>query len=223
MVRRLLRNKWFIITVIIIVLVSSISLLSLRIDFSEREDSFLNYFSQQEGVPEVFAQLEQLTPKDSVVLCWWDYGRAVVEWSHREVVEAYPSRDIWNSIGSNRDPLRNLEAQIFGRWGSSEKIHDMARMFMLPEESSLQLMKNYSIAHVLVFTSDDLQKFYWIARIADYNGTEYLSTKDDSYQPTAIGTQVTLLRLLFDDTLHPRHFTKLYDNNRGKIFQVDYP
>jgi hypothetical protein len=47
------------------------------------------------------------------------------------------------------------------------------------------------------------------------NGTDY--------QPTAAGSQVTLLRLVFDDTLHPTHFTKLYDNGKGKIYRIDYP
>jgi hypothetical protein len=92
--RKILRSKWFITVVGIVILVPSLFLLALRIDFGEREDSVLRYLSQEEGMPEVFAQLKQLTPKSSVVLCWWDYGRAVIEWSQREVVEAYPSRDI---------------------------------------------------------------------------------------------------------------------------------
>jgi len=67
-----------------------------------------------------------------------------------------------------------------------------------------------------------MQKFSWIAKIAGYNSSDYLTVNDGNYQPTALGSQVTLLRLLFDDTLHPTHFTKLYDNGRGKIYQVDY-
>jgi len=209
-------------TLVIVILIPLILLLALRIDFGQREDAVLRYFSQQEGMPEVFAQLEQLTPPDSVVLCWWDYGRAVRKWSHREVIEAYPSRDIWYTLGSSRDPLHSLEAQIFGTWGSSEKIHDLAMMLMLSEEQSLQIMKEYNVSHVLVFTPDDLQKFHWIAQIAGYNGTDYLKVKDNTYQPTELGSQVTLLRLLFDDTLHPTHFTELYDNGKGKIYEVNY-
>jgi len=217
------RSKWFAVIIAIIVLISALLLLALRIDFGEREDAVLEYFSKQEGMPEAFAQLEELTPPNSVVLCWWDYGRAVREWSHREVIEAYPSRDIWHTVGSSRDPLRNLGAQLFGTWGSSERIHDLARIFMLPEEQSLPLMKSYNVSYVLVFTPDDLQKFHWIAEIAGYNATEYLTLQDDNYQPTALGSQVTLLRLLFDDTLHPQHFTKLFDNGKGKIYHIDYP
>jgi len=222
MVRRFWRSKWFIITFVIVILVPLMLWLALRINFGEREDAVLKYFSEQEGMPEAFAQLEELTPYGSIVLCWWDYGRAVREWCHREVIEAYPSRDIWYTVGSSKDPWHNLEAQIFGTWGSSEKIHDLARMFMLQEEQSLQIMRNYNVSHVLVFAPDDLQKFPWIAKIAGHNSTDYLTVSDGTGQPTALGSQVTLLRLLFDDTLRPRHFTKLYDNGKGKIYRVDY-
>ncbi|MDH5448177.1 MAG: hypothetical protein OEY24_03005 [Candidatus Bathyarchaeota archaeon] len=217
------RSKWFAIILAIIVLVVALISVALRIRFVEREDAVLKYFSQQEGMPEAFAQLEQLTPPNSVILCWWDYGRAVREWSHREVIEAYPSRDIWYTVGSSRNPWHNLGAQLFGTWGSSEKIHDLARVFMLPEEQSLPIMRNYDVSYALVFTPDDLQKFCWIAEIAGYNATEYLTLQGDEYHPTMLGSQATLLRLLFDDTLHPQHFTKLFDNGKGKIYRVDYP
>jgi len=220
--RRFWRSKWFILTIVIVIFIPSLLMLILRLNFGQREDAVFEYFSKEEHMPEVFAQLEQLTPSNSVVLCWWDYGRAVRQWSHRQVVEAYPSRDIWYSMGSSRDPWHNLETQIFGTWGSSEKIHDMATMFMTPEEQSLQMMRHYGVSHVLVFTPDDMQKFYWIAQIAGQNGTEYLTMKDNTYQPTDLGTQTTLLRLLFDDTLHPVHFTKVYDNGKGKIYRVNY-
>jgi hypothetical protein len=126
-------------------------------------------------------------------------------------------------MASSRDPWHALETQIFGRWGSTERIHDIAKMLMLPEEQSLQLMRDYNVSYALVFTPDDAEKFYWIAQIAGYNGTEYLTKNGDTYQPTTQGAQATILRLLFDDTLHPTHFTKLYDNGRGKIYHVDYP
>ncbi len=122
------RTKWFLVAVLLTISVASASiLLALRITFQEREDAVLKYFSEQEGMPETFAQLRNLTTPDSVVLCWWDYGRAVRGWSNREVIEAYPSRDIWESVGASRDPWQNFEAQLFGTWGSSERIHDLAR------------------------------------------------------------------------------------------------
>lgn len=93
---------------------------------------------------------------------------------------------------------------------------------MLREEQTLPIMKNYNVSYVLVFTPDDLEKFAWIAKIAGYNTTEYLTKSGDNYQPTTLGSQVTLLRLLFDDTIHPNCFTKLYDNGKGKIYHVEY-
>jgi len=220
---RFLRRKWLILTVVAIVVILLSFFVALRLDFGQREDAVLTYFSQEKGMPETFAELEKLTPNSSIILCWWDYGRAVRLWSHREVVEAYPSRDIWNTLGNSRDPLNALEAQIFGTWGSSEKIHDLARIFMLPEDQSLQIMQTYGVSYAVVFTPDDLQKFNWIANIAGYNGADYLSVNGTTYTPTTLGSQVTLLRLLFDETLHPIHFTKLYDNGKGKIYRVNYP
>jgi hypothetical protein len=217
------RRKWIIVTVAIIALTLLSFFVTLRLDFGQREEEVLRYFSQEEGMPGVFAELEQLTPNDSIILCWWDYGRAVKLWSRREVIEAYPSRDIWNSMASSRDPLTALETQIFGTWGSSEKIHDLARIFMLPEDQSLQIMQAYQVSYALVFTPDDLQKFNWIASIADCDGTRYLSVNGTSYTPTTLGSQVTLLRLLLDGVLHPTHFTKLFDNGKGKIYRIDYP
>lgn len=218
-----LRSKWFIIILAIIALLVVLIIVVLRTRFIEREDAVLEYFSKQEGMPDAFAQLEQLTPAGSVVLCWWDYGRAVREWSFREVIEAYPSRDIWHTVGSSRDPWHNFAAQIFGSWGSSERIHDLTKILLLTEEQALPIMKRYNVSYALVFTPDDLQKFHWIAEIGGYNSTEYLTLQDDIYQPTALGSQTTLLRLLFDDTLNPRWFTKLFDNGKGKIYRVDYP
>lgn len=221
------RSKWFVVILTIIVLLPALLLLALRIDFltheREREDAVLKYFSQQEGMPETFSYLEQITSPSSVILCWWDYGRAITEWSHREVIEAYPSRDIWHTVGSSRNPWHNLGAQLFGTWGSSEKIHDLARIFMLSEEEALPIIGSYNASYALVFTPDDLQKFRWIAEIAGYNATEYLTLQGDVYQPTLLGSQATLLRLLFDEILHPQHFTKVFDNEKGKIYRVDYP
>jgi hypothetical protein len=217
------RNKWFVLAIVLIaMLVFSLLLVALKLDFDEREDAVLRYFSEQSGMPETFTELENLTEPNAIVLCWWDYGRAVQQWSNREVIEAYPSRDIWESVGVSRDPWQNLAAQFFGTWGSSEKIHDIAEIFMLPEEQALNLMSKYGVSYALVFTPDDLQKFNWIAEIAGYNASKYLTIQGNLYQPTELGAHVTLLRLLFDETLHPQHFTKLFENSKGKIFRIDY-
>jgi hypothetical protein len=222
---RFWRKKWFIAIVILIILVvTSLSIVWMKLDYVHENDAVLEYFSRQLGMPDAFAKLEQLTPPGSVVLSWWDYGRAVIEWSHREVIEAYPSRDIWYTVGTSRTFMGNLRAQLFGTWGSSERIHDLAKIFMQPEELSLPIMEKYNVKYALVFSPDDLQKFQWIAQIAGYNSTNYLTynKENDTYQPTILGGEVTLLRLLFDNTLEPQHFTKLYDNGKGEIYQVNY-
>jgi len=226
MTRRFWRKKWFLTTIAaIILLATSLSLLALKFDYEREKDAVLEYFSRQPGMPDAFTMLEQLTPPASVVLCWWDYGRAVREWSHRDVIEAYPSKDIWYSVGASRSFLKNLRAQLFGTWGSSKKIRDLANIFMLPEDQALPIMRIYNATYALVFTPDDLQKFSWIAEIAGCNTTEYLiyNKENDTYEPRALGSQSTLLRLLFDDSLQPQHFTKLFDNGRAKIYRIDYP
>ena len=221
------RSKRFIIALAIIVLVPSVLLVALKVDVGlreqENEDEVLEYFSRQTGMSEAFAQLEQLTPSGSVVLCWWDYGRAVQEWSNREAIESYPSKDVWSSVGRSQDPWHTLGAHLFGTWGSSQKIHDIAAMFMLPESQSLAIMRDYNVSYVLVFVPDELQKFHWIADIAGFNATNYLIEEQGVYQPTELGAQSTLLRLVFDDELPPQYFTKVFDNGKGKIYRVDYP
>jgi hypothetical protein len=222
MARKILGSTWFKVLVLLLILVPALFLVGMKLDFGRREDVVLKYFSQEPGMPEAFAMLQENTTEGSVVLCWWDYGRAVQQWSHREVIEAYPSRDLWYTLGISRDALQTLEAQLFGTWGSSEKIHDLATMFMSTEEEAMPMMRSYNVSYVLVFTPDDLQKFGWIARIAGLNSTDYLTVNGDDYQPTELGSHVMILRLLFDETLHPAHFTKLYDNGKGKVFSVDY-
>ena len=152
---RLRRSRWLFVLIAIMALVV-VSLAVFRLDFGEREDAVLEYFSQQEDMPETFAQLTTLTPTDAIILCWWDYGRAVRDWSHRAVIEAYPSRDIWHTVGASRDFWHNMEAQIFGTWGSSERIHDLAAIFMQPEEHALPLMKKYDVSYAVAFTPDEL-------------------------------------------------------------------
>ncbi len=173
---------------------------------------------------DAFAMLEDLTPPGSVVLCWWDYGRAVKEWSHREVIEACPSRDIYYTVGSSRSFFGNLQSQLFATWRSSERIHDLADTFMWTEEQALPVLAKYNAKYALVFTPDELQKLSWIAGIAGYNSTEYLTyNKDnDTYEYTTRGAEATLLRLLFDDALHPRHFTRIFENDKARIFEIKY-
>jgi len=225
MTPRFWRKRWFLAVVIIIVLVAaSLSLVWMKSDYDREQDAVLQYFSRTPKMPEAFANLTELTPPGSVVLCWWDYGRAVREWSQREVIEAYPSRDIYYTVGSSRSLFGNLQSQLFGTWGSSERIHDLVNIFMLPEEQSLPLIAKYNAKYALVFIPDELEKFPWIAQIAGYNATEYLvyHEESDTYEPTAKGAQVSLLRLVFESASLSPHFTKLFDNDKAKIYQIDY-
>jgi asparagine N-glycosylation enzyme membrane subunit Stt3 len=223
---RFWRKKQLLASVVIIIILIAflLFLLSLKFDYDRENDAVLQYYSHQLGMPDAFAALETLTPTDAVVLCWWDYGRAVMEWSHREVIEAYPSREIANSVGSTKTLWGNLQAQIFAKWGSHEKIQDIARAFMLNEEQSLQILHKHNASYAIVFVPDELQKFGWIAQTAGFSSTKYLTYNEDTqkYDPTSQGEEVTLLRLIFDDTWQPRHFTKLYDNEKAKIYRIDY-
>ena len=135
------RKKWFRISVIITIFLvaSALFLTTVKFSYDSENDAVLHYFSSQQGMPDAFVALKRLTPSDAVVLCWWDYGRAVREWSYRNVIEAYPSREIAQSVGATRSFLGNLGAQFFGKWGSHEKIQDIARAFMFNEEQSLQI------------------------------------------------------------------------------------
>ena len=220
------RKKWLLTAVIItiILVVTALFLTTVKFSYDSENDAVLHYFSSQQGMPDAFSALERLTPSDAVVLCWWDYGRAVKEWSRREVIEAYPSREIAQSVGATRSLLGNMGAQIFGKWGSHERIQDIARAFMFNEEQSLQISKKYNASYVLVFVPDELEKFTWIAQIADYDSTGYLTYNEENeeYEPTARGEEVTLLRLIFDDVWQPRYFTKLYETDKAKRYKINY-
>ena len=223
---RFWRKKWLLAAVVIMIVVTALSIfiVTLRFDYDRENDAIMQYFAHQPGMSDAFTALETLTPPNSVTLCWWDYGRAVREWSHREVIEAYPSREIAESVGSYRSLWGNLEAQLFAKWGSNDRIKDIARAFTLNEEESLQITNKYGAGYVLVFVPDELEKFYWIAKIGGFNSTDYLTydTATKTYEPTTRGEEVTLLRLVFDDKWQPRHFTKLYDNEKAKIYRINY-
>jgi len=220
------RKKWLLTAVIItiILVATALFLTTIKFSYDNENDAAMQYFSSQQGMPDAFTALERLTPSDAVVLCWWDYGRAVREWSHREVIEAYPSREIAQSVGATRSILGNLGAQIFAKWGSHERIKDIAQAFTLNEEQSLQILRTYNASYVVVFVPDELDKFTWIAQIADHDSTGYLTYNEETqdYEPTARGEEVTLLRLIFDDLWQPRHFTKLYETDKAKIFEINY-
>ncbi len=199
------------------------TLAGLKLDYDRREA--IPWFHEYAGFVESFQKVEELTPPGSVVFCWWDYGRGVEEVSHRVAVETRPSREIWQSVGSSRDFLCNLEQQLYGRWGSNDKIETLVRAFTLPEDEALPLMKEVNATYALVFYPDDAMKFVHIARIAGMKAEEYIdySYSGGTHTPTERGLQLTIVKLLFDTQARPEHFEKLYDNGRVKIFRIHYP
>jgi len=225
-------RRLFIVALLCVIPVSSL-FVYLKLDFDNRnpERVFLNVVKSSPSGMQAFQKLDELTPADAVVFSWWDYGLAIQEFGRRKPVVAYPSRDIIQSIsGVSRDPTYALEMQLFGTYESSEKIQDVARAFLLPEDESLKIMRKYGATYVIVFPGNDETgafadwwKFIWIARIAGYNGTDYIHI-DPSIGGTLTSKagQATMMRLMFDDQFQPQHFTKIYENNVAKIYRIDY-
>ena len=207
-------------------------LVSLRLDFDNRDRFFQNTVRDSPEAMQAFQKLAEVTPPTASVFSWWDYGRAIEEFGERRAVVAYPSKDILQSVGASQNPIYFTEMQLFGTYEPSSKIHDVARAFLLPEDQALAIMRTYGATHVMVFHGqndngafDDLQKFVWIARIAGYNASDYVQgnfASPSTYKLTSKADQVTILRLLFDDRFPPQHFTKLYENGVAKIYRIDY-
>jgi asparagine N-glycosylation enzyme membrane subunit Stt3 len=227
------RSRTLLLFVLLVAILVLSVFASLKLDFDNRDRLFQNVTRDSPDAMEAFQKLSGITPSDAVIFSWWDYGRGVQEFGGRRAVVAYPSKDIFQSVGASNNPIYALEMQLFGTYESSEKIHDVARAFLLPEDGSLEIMKTYGATHVMVFNGEgdfsafnDLEKFYWIAKIAGYNGSEYVRVNRASprptYELTSKAQQVTMLRLLFDERFHPQHFVKLYENSVAKIYRVEY-
>jgi len=225
-------RKLLLAALLAVILVLSV-LISLKLDFDNRDRLFQSIVKDSPDAMQAFQKLAEVTRSDAVIFSWWDYGRAIQDFAGRRGVVAYPSRDIFQSVGASDNPIYALEMQIFGRFESSERIHDAARAFLLPEDESLTIMRRYGATHVMVFHGEDehgafndLEKFPWIARIAGYNASEYVQVKAASprptYELTSKAEDVTMLRLLFDERFHPQHFTKLYENKVTKIYRIEY-
>jgi asparagine N-glycosylation enzyme membrane subunit Stt3 len=226
-------RKFAVVALLSLILVLS-ALVSMKLDIDNRDLFFQNTIRDSPNGMQAFQKLAEVTPSDAIILSWWDYGRAIQEFGNRRSVVSYPSRDILASVAESQNPLNAAEMQLFGTYESSEKIHDVAKAFLLPEDQALAIMRKYGATHVMVFTGEDeqgafndIQKFYWIARIAGYNGSDYVRTNSASpaftYELTSKADQVTMLRLLFDDRFHPQHFAKLYENEVVKIYRIVYP
>lgn len=223
---RFWRRKGLLAAVIltVIIVATTLFLVTIKVDYDTENGAKMLYFANQPGMPDAFAAVSRLTPPDAVVFCWWDYGQAVAEWSHRQVIEAYPSREIAESMGNTRSVFGSIGAQLFGKWGSNDHIQDLAKAFMLNEEQSLQILRKYNATYALVFVPDEVEKLHWIARYAGYNAIDYVVWNKTSlaYEPTTRGSEVTLLRLVYDSLWEPTHFTKMFDNGKAKIYKIEY-
>lgn len=227
------RSRKLLLMVSLVVILALSIFVSLKLDFDNRDRLFQTIIRDSPDAMQAFQKLSEVTPADAVIFSWWDYGRAIQDFGGRRAVVAYPSKDIFESVGASQNPIYGLEVQLFETFESSQKIHDVARAFLLPEDESLAIMRKYGATHVMVFDSEDergafndLQKFHWIARIAGYNASDYIqgdmTSLKPSYALTSKAEQVTMLRLLFDKRFPPQHFMKLYENRATKIYRIEY-
>ncbi len=225
----------------LITLVLLFSVLSaLKLDFDNRNPEVLNAIGDNPAVLATFQKLQELTPQNAIIFAWWDYGTAIRHYGLRTAVVAYPSPDIINSTGLGQTLQGRLEFQLFGQFDSSQKIHDVARAFFSPEAEALTIMKQYGAGYVLVFYADvcmsggfsDVAKFPWIARIAGENFSDYLTISSQSsqqgtcypqYLPGPSAGNSTMLRLIFNTQFPPQHFTKIFENDVARIYQINYP
>ncbi len=225
----------------LITLVLLFSVLSaLKLDYDNHNPEVLNAIGDNPGVLAAFQKLQDLTPQNAIIFAWWDYGTAIQHYGLRTAVVAYPSSDIINSTGMGQTVQGRLELQLFGRFESSQKIHDVARAFLSPENEALTIMKQYGASYVLVFYADvcksggfsDTAKFPWIARIAGENFSNYLTISSQSsqqgscypqYLPGPDAGNSTMLRLVFNSQFPPQHFNKIFENDVARIYQINYP
>jgi hypothetical protein len=230
---KILRSRKSLLVVLLVTILFLSVLVSLKFDFDNRDRLFQNIIMDSPDGMVAFVKLAEVTPSDAVILSWWDYGRAIREFGGRRPVAAYPSKDILESVGASQNPIYALEMQIFGTFEPSDRIRDVARSFLLPEDQSLVIMRKYAATHVMVFQGEDehgafndLEKLPWIARIAGYNASDYVRVNSASptptYELTPKAEQATMLRLLFDERFHPQHFTKIYENRVAKIYRIEY-
>lgn len=226
------RSKNILLMTLIAIVILFAVFTSLRLDFDNRDRCFQNVVKDNPDAMEVFEKLMEVTPEDAVIFSWWDYGRAIEEFGRREAVVAHPSRDIIRSVGGSQNPVYAFEMQFFGKFESPEKIRDVAKAFLLPEEESLAIMKRYGASYVMVFCEkevgafNDFYKLVWIAKIADQNYTDYLTIEgvgEGGYNILSPKDgNATMLRLIYDEQFHPRYFTKIFENEVAKIYKIDY-
>jgi asparagine N-glycosylation enzyme membrane subunit Stt3 len=104
------------------------------------------------------------SPKDSVFLCWWDYGHMIKGYAERNVVIRNPSREILKSV-THPSKIKEFDPH--------ERIVDVATAFSTTDPNeALRIMQRYGVSYVLVY-EEDLYKAHWIFWTAGLNTTEY--------------------------------------------------
>ncbi len=229
------RSKKIALAVLVPIIAVSSFFVYLWVDYNNSNNDFKNAVNSSPGL-QGFQQLSNLTPAGTVVYAWWDYGQSIQDLGGRTPVVKYPSKDILNTVSHYSTFPGSIEENLFGTFEPSQKIRDVARGFLLPENQSLLIMQKYGATYVMVFTGNvssccwDTGKFSSIAQIAGYNPSNYVTfdgNNKTSGQPiftlTSSAGGVAMLRLLFDKAYAPQHFTKVYDNNVTKIYRINYP
>ncbi|CAG7847475.1 Dolichyl-diphosphooligosaccharide--protein glycosyltransferase subunit stt3 Short=Oligosaccharyl transferase subunit stt3 [Serendipita indica DSM 11827] len=97
---------------------------------------------------EAYYWLRQNTPKDAVIMSWWDYGYQIAGMADRPTLV---DNNTWNNT----------------------HIATVGKAFATSEEVAYPLLKRHDVSYVLVllgsliqYSGDDLNKFLWMIRIA---------------------------------------------------------
>jgi len=133
---------------------------------------------------QTLAWLHDNTPKDAVIMAWWDYG-------------------YWITALADRKTLADNGTQ------NSTQIALLAQMFMRNETTAIPMMKHYNVSYVTVFATyaqlpnqnkpgwigiGEDGKWYWMVRIANqtsYNNQTILFQQKTTTVPSETSTTPT--------------------------------
>ena len=165
------------------------------------------------------------TPKDSVFLCWWDYGHMIKGYAERNVVIRNPSREILKSV---TDPSKIKE------FDPHERIVDVATAFSTTDSNeALRIMQKYGASYIFI-TRMEFAKSYWMFYIASLNTTEYTCKSKEEctyysffskdwplkdYSLFSDKAKETIIAQLLENR-EITHFTLIYSDKNVKIYRV---
>ena len=132
------------------------------------------------------------TPRNTTVLCWWQYGDMIVGLGERKTVVTSPSREILYTVA---DPSSVTEFSDHGT------IVAVARCFTTADLNvTLQIMKNYGAEYILITNNER-----WIGQILfNISGLDYKQYLPTPANFTAKGKETVLYGLLFNVNLSGR-------------------